>query len=374
MLARIINYANKVLNLRTELGRVTESVNKRNNRKTSTGVLVGCLMTMALCRLGSFNAVETNKGRKIWRQLMGRKNNLCSADTLGRRATTVKVESVRSLLLNTNRKMRRNKALEPLRKGGYATVAVDGHEINCSYLRDFGDSICLQREITQKDGSKRTQYYQRLVCAVLVCNDHTQLLDMEMQLPGESEVAAALRLLERISVDYYHLFDVVMADGLYAQAPFFKAVRKMNKHVIAVLKDERRDLTEDVRLLLPVLQSQSFNRGKNDKIKVAAWDIEELTTWPQTGQTVRVVRTEETRTVIRQARSKKNSPIALSKRLPSSGCGLPHYLPRPFPPRISSILHTTAGISRTNASMSCPIIGMSIIFTNTISTRYKSSG
>lgn len=305
MLTRIIHYANKVFCLRSELGRVKETATQCNNRLSCTGLIVGCLMTMALCRLGSFNAVEKNKCKKVWRQLMGRKNKLCSADTLGRRAATVTVDSARSLLLNVNRKMRRNKALEPLRKGGYAAVVFDGHENGCSYLRDFGDSTCLEREITQKDGSKRTQYYQRLVCAVLVCDGHTQILDMEMQLPAEGEIAAALRLLERISLEYGHLFDVVLADGLYAQAPFFKAVRKMNKHAIAVLKDERRDLTEDVRLLLPVIKPQSFNRGDNGKIKVLAWDIEELTTWKQVGQNVRVVRTEETRTIVRQAHRKK---------------------------------------------------------------------
>jgi hypothetical protein len=349
MLTRFICYANKMFNLRRKLGAVTETVKERDNRQYSTGLIVGCLMTMAFCRLGSFNAVETNRGKKVWRQLMGRRAKLCNADTLGRRSAAIDVESIRTLLLNANQKARRNKVLEPLRKGGYAAVVVDGHEINCSYLRDFGDSTCLQREIPQKDGSKRTQYYQRLVCAVLVCDGHTQLLDMEMQLPGEGEVVAALRLLERISVYYGHLFDLVMADGLYAQAPFFKAVMKMNKHVIAVLKDERRDLTEDVRLLLPMVESKSFLRGKNNKTKVAAWDIEGLTTWPQVGQNVRVVRTEETRTVIRQAHRKKNSHRVRSRLVPSNGCGLRHCRARRLIPKISSTSPIIGGILRTTA-------------------------
>lgn len=275
---------------------------------------------------------------------MGRKNKLCSADTLGRRVVNIDAETVRALLLNCNRKMRRNKALEPLRKGGYAALVMDGHEINCSYHRDFGDSICLQREIPQKDGSKRTQYYQRIVTAVLVCKGHTLLLDMEMQLPDEGEVAVALRLLERISLHYSHLFDVVMGDGLYAQAPFFKAVRAMNKHVIAVLKDERRDLTEDVRSTFPIVQPTSFKRGKKNKIDVKAWDIEDLKSWPQTGLNVRVVRTEETRTIIRQSYKKKNSFHVRGRPRLSSGCGLQHYRARLLTLKTSSTLHTTAGI------------------------------
>lgn len=351
MLTRIIAYANKMITLHSLLKTVTEVTNPHDNCSYGTGLIIGSLMTMALCRLGSFNVVGSNRGKKIWKQLMGGKNKICSADTLGRRSAAIDVESVRNLLRIGNRKMRRSKAFQALREGNHTAVVMDGHEINCSYLRDFGDSICLEREIPQKDGSTRTQYYQRLVTAVLVCKGHTQLLDMEMQLPGESEVTTALRLLQRICIDYGTLFNVVMADGLYAQAPFFKAVRKMNKHVIAVLKDERRDLTQDVRLLVPQVSPQQFRRGDNDRIKVQAWDIEELTSWPQTKQPIRVVRTKETKSVFRQAYKKKNyNPVSL-KRLLSSGCGSQQYPVRNFPQRTLSILPIIGGISKISVSM-----------------------
>jgi len=46
------------------------------------------------------------------------------------------------------------------------------------------------------------------------------LLDHEPQRPGEEEVETALRLLARVIPAYPRAFDVVLADALYAEAPF----------------------------------------------------------------------------------------------------------------------------------------------------------
>jgi len=47
------------------------------------------------------------------------------------------------------------------------------------------------------------------------------VLDAEPQRPGEGEVAAALRLLERVLTRYPRAFDVVLADGRYADPRVF---------------------------------------------------------------------------------------------------------------------------------------------------------
>jgi coenzyme F420-reducing hydrogenase delta subunit len=305
MMTRIFMYANKLLHLNRDIETITEHNKHHDNRHHKTRFIAACLVAMAFSRPGSFNSVELSRGNRAWNRLLGRGNAPCSADTLGRRSAQIDAESVRSLLLKCTRRMRRSKALKALRKGGYAAVVVDGHEVGCSYCRDFGDSPCLQREIDYQ-GGKRMQYYQRLVGAVLVGENHAQILDVEMQLPGEDEIAAALRLLNRIGMHYSNLFDVVMADGLYAQTPFFKAVRAMNKHVIAVLKDERRELTQDVRSITPITDPVSFKRA-DKSIQVEARDIEGLLSWPQAGEPVRVVHTRETRSVMRQARTKKTA-------------------------------------------------------------------
>ena len=98
------------------------------------------------------------------------------------------------------------------------------------------------KEKSAPEGGKKTQYYHRNVTAMLVGGDCCFLLDAEQQLPGEWEVACAIRLLERILKNYPRAFDVVLADALYTNSTFFNFLIEHNKDVITVLKDEQRDL------------------------------------------------------------------------------------------------------------------------------------
>ena len=67
--------------------------------------------------------------------------------------------------------------------------------------------------------------------------------------------ADALRLLERVLVDYPRAFDLVLADALYAKAPFFNFLLAAGKHALVVLKEERRDLYQDVHGLMALTPS-----------------------------------------------------------------------------------------------------------------------
>jgi hypothetical protein len=185
--------------------------------------------------------------------------------------------------------LKRNKALRPAFHDNVFAVIIDGHESSASYLSCCPD--CLQREIKTASGSK-IQYYHRHVMAVLLCKDFVLLLDLEMQLIGEDEVAAAVRLLERLFLEYPRAFDVVMADGLYARAPFFKIITAHGKHVIAVLKDDRRDLLQDAMGIFGQEQPILVRQGNSTR---QLWDVGELTSWPQFGK-VRVIRSLETTT------------------------------------------------------------------------------
>ena len=97
-------------------------------------------------------------------------------------------------------------------------------------------------------------------------------------------------------------FDVVVTDALYVEAPFFNLFLKHGKHIIAVLKDERRDLMEDARGLFqqekPLIQIE-----KNVKREI--WDIEGFTSWEGLKRKVRVVHSLETKTVCRQRTGKE---------------------------------------------------------------------
>ncbi len=261
--------------------------------KIST-VISSC-MVMALARLGSLNALEQTGSNGFWHKWIG--SALPSADTAGKVFSVVGCEQLREIIKHLYSQLKRNKALEPSFEDRFALI-LDGHESHNSYLRRCAG--CLQRVIHKTDGDK-IQYYHRHVMAQLMCGNFYLPLDMEPQRPGEDEVAAAERLLKRVLKNYPRAFSLILADGLYVRAGFFQLVLGHSKDVIAVLKNERRDLLKDARGVFELEKSTIYEIGK---VKRECWDVERFTSWPQLGSEVRVVRSLETSYVKRQ-RTKK---------------------------------------------------------------------
>lgn len=256
-----------------------------------TSVIVRAVLAMGLCRLGSLNALGQTQDSSFWRRWLGW--TLPSPDTIGRVAGLVDIESLRALGHHIYERLKRGKALAPPSHGLLALV-VDGHETHATYKRHCRG--CLERTI-HTDNGDRIQYYHRLVDASLVTADLHVLLDAEPILPGEDEVAVALRLLDRLLRDYPRAFDVVQGDALYADPRFFNWAIGHGKHALAVLKNDRRDLLQDAQRLFEDLPP-SVVRDASPRRQ--CWDLEGFTTWPQVQLPVRVVRSHETRQVRRQ--------------------------------------------------------------------------
>lgn len=248
---------------------------------------------MLCTRLGSLNALVQCQAKGFWKRYLAR-GPMPSADQLGRVLAGLDTAAIRGQNNRAYRRLKRRKALRPASHNSLFSLVLDGHECFTSYRRCC--PRCLTRRIKTKHG-ERIQYYHRLVMGVLVCDRFTLLLDIEMQRKSEGEVRCAQRLLKRLLTDYPRAFDLVVADGIYAQGPFFKMVRSAGKHAIAVLKNEERDLMVDMLALCKAHPPRDMRRGK---VRCQVWDIEELTTWPQADGPVRVVRSDETTTIRRQ--------------------------------------------------------------------------
>jgi hypothetical protein len=255
---------------------------------------------MALSCLGSLNALEQTGDHAFWRKRL--KKKVPSADTMGRVFALVEPDELRVIAKRIYAKLKRNKALLPFH-GNWFALILDGHESMASYLRCCQD--CLQRRIETKQG-ECIQYYHRHVMAMLWCGNICLPLDVEPQRPGEDEVAAALRLLQRVFVNYPRAFDVILADGLYLQQRFFNAALAHKKHVMVVLKNEQRDLLQDARLLFPFEAATGHQAGKTRR---DCWDIEGFPPWFKTDQkmTLRVVRSLEQTSIRRQRTGKEET-------------------------------------------------------------------
>jgi hypothetical protein len=246
---------------------------------------------MFLARLGSLNALSQTRPQRFWAKWLDAR--LPSADTLGRVATQLDTQALRDVHRQVYARLKRGKAL-PAPAHGLIAAVLDGHESHATFRRHCDG--CLQRTLHTAAG-ERIQYYHRHVTLQLVGAGWTLLLDAEPQQPGEGEIAAALRLLRRVLPLYPRAFDLVLADGLYADPRVFNYVWEQGKDVLAVLKDNHPALLEDAGSLFENQAPQAGRYGK----RTCQWsDLSGFTTWPQVAAPIRVVRSLETWSVRRQ--------------------------------------------------------------------------
>ena len=240
---------------------------------------------------------------KFWKAWLG--GPLCSADSLGRVVAGMDAATLRQGIHHVYERLKRNKALPDLH--GLAVAVLDGHETSASYLR------CCDGCLKRTTNSGQTQFYHRNVTLMLLCGSPPGrpavrlLLDLEPQRAGEGELPTALRLLERVLASYPRAFDVLLADALYAVAPFLNFLLSHGKDGLVVLKDERRDAYQDAAGLWT---QQPPQLGSCDSRSCRWWDIPDLRSWPEVNGATRVVRSEESWTVKAQLTKEETSQTA----------------------------------------------------------------
>ncbi len=297
-LSRILAYGEKIFGLCTGLREVGDG---RAKARVSAGRVALAYLLLSLSRLGSLNALEQRRRPRTYAKWLG--GALPSADVMGEAAATLDLEALRDLLHRQHGRLKRNKGFGPGHEG-MRYLVLDGHEGVASYRRAWDE--CLERTVHCAKGD-RTQYYYRYVAAYLTNGQQYLMIDAERQLPAEGEMACAMRLFERVLEHYPRAFDVVCGDNLYMDPALWKLARSHQKHVIAVLKNESRDLLIDARSLFERMEPTVVDQ---DNVRYACWDLDGFTTWPQCGQAVRVVRTVEQTPVLRQKERQKQTTVS----------------------------------------------------------------
>ncbi|MGH7535234.1 MAG: transposase, partial [Gemmatimonadales bacterium] len=244
-------------------------------------------------RLGSFHELEARlRIPGCWEAWVGPRKP--SADTLGYSLERFDLDGPRAMLAGVGRAMKRKKVFRRLHADPHWVAAVDGVETGKSRKRCCED--CCTREI-KVGGEAVIEYYHREVVLQMVGVVPALPLDAEPIRKGETEVAAALRLLQRVKAALPRFIDVLTFDAFYLQAPFLREVLDLGYGAVVVLKQEQRDLYQDADGLFRGIQPQSVASVDGP---VQVWDVRGLTSWSQLGRPVRVVR--EVRKAVRRER------------------------------------------------------------------------
>ena len=300
ILRRLIAYSEKVFQFSETI--VASVADRRRQPRIPISLVVKSVAVLFWARMGSLNALELVAHSSFFQRWIGQ--SVCSADSIGRVNALMNAAGLRQGIHHIYDRLKRNKALPD--HLGIGVAVLDGHESHTSYLRHCAG--CLERTI-HTGNTDRTQFYHRQVTLMLLpgarpgCEPIRLLLDLEPQRAGEDEVATALRLLVRVIASYPRAFDLVLADALYATAPFFNFLLARGKHVLTVLKDDRRNLYQDAAALFASVPPKS---GSFRNRPCLWWDLPDLLTWPQVNTPVRVIRSLETYSVKRQLDGKED--------------------------------------------------------------------
>jgi hypothetical protein len=228
------------------------------------------------------------------------------------------LEPLEQMLVNINRRLKRNKALDPGRVQGRVVAALDGIEVLSSFSRCC--EFCLQRRVVSQDEQgqpvEQIQYYHRLVGCQVVSSPVKPILALEWVRPGEGEDTAALRLLRRLPELYgSRFFDILLLDSLYAQAPVLQLAKEIDWDLVITLKQENRTLYQDAHGLFQgrVPDDQLTEKHGNNVVEAQLWQAEDLPFTEEHPQPMRVVRSEERKTEWHYRKGKRVSETKFEK-------------------------------------------------------------
>jgi hypothetical protein len=296
-------YLNKVFDFRTAIATLTDS--RLDPEISPSAVFLAAFHGFAF-RLPSFQQLEAELSQPALQQWIGA-DRAFRDDVLRYSLSGFHLEKLEQMLVQINRTLKRNKALDPGRVQGRIVAALDGIEVLSSYSRCC--DACLERRVwVRKAGVKveQVQYYHRAVGCQIVSSPTKPFLALEWLQPGEGEDTAALRLLRRLPELYgSRFFDILLLDALYAQAPVLQLAEGIGWDLIVSLKQNHRELYQSaIRLFAHRPADTSGTEQQAGKTyQFQLWDTDGLPFSIDHPQPVRVVRSEEklTQTIIAAA-------------------------------------------------------------------------
>lgn len=276
MLNRLLSYADRHFAIEEKFGQITDN---RYRPHIATSDISKIIFTMMLSNLGSLNQLKAAS------EISGA--YFPSVSTIARSADTMDLDPLREILKGVYLSARRKKMLEGI--CGRSIGIIDGHEVTSSSI--YKCQSCKVRNVSKIEGVLKLNYYHSFVAFILAGEKFVTMLDIEPILPGQGELTAAYRLLERVCVNYPKAFSVVAGDALYLAADIFDLLLSHGKYSIAVLKDEKRQLYDEAVSLSSITQPYQYESGSTS-YRVWEHSIEGL--WDSYKDGVTVIRSEET--------------------------------------------------------------------------------
>ncbi len=252
----------------------------RPRAQIDAGTLLWALIIGEVIRQGAFHAIESLVHSRARRTLAVATR--FGDDALGYFTERLDPAITRQALAQTVRRAKRNKAFENTPRIGLAldgTGAARSCKARCPLCHPIRDS------------EYRVVGYNHHFSAISIVGSPIVLpFDVEPYGAGDSELAASARLLERVMGHLGSRFaDYVVADGLYAGAPFLHTARSLGLRVVIRLKANLPELWEAAKARFANRAPSLTFEHNRDRVEV--WDADDFDPWDALNwSTVRVLR------------------------------------------------------------------------------------
>jgi hypothetical protein len=278
-------YLDKVFAFSAKVGALPDSRQspRHHGKKIFDAVFLG-----AACQFPALHRIETecNSGA------LSKRIGCLSEDAIAYALERQDPGAIFALSCDFARQLKRNGIFRSDWSRGLVVAAVDGIEICSSFARSCDH--CMERKVKHMvDGElhEELQYYHR-ICAVTVVSSAFPIpLGIRFQKDGETEVHCSLSLLQDLLDRVGRRFlDLLVADALYLQAPFVRAVEALGLDWVVNVKDNQPELLAEAQRLT----AGAALHGHNDEQQeLQLWHAPEVY-WPIANRSVRVVKTVRT--------------------------------------------------------------------------------
>jgi len=189
-----------------------------------------------------------------------------SDDALAYFTERLDLEPTRRALVGLVRRAKRNKAFDGSARIG---LAIDGSGVGRSEKRNC--ALC----------HEQGKGYGHKLAAISVVGAGIDLpFDVEYYVPGENELTAAKRLLERTMSGLGRRFaDYLVVDGLYAGAPFLHLAGDLGLPVVAALKDNLPELRQVAQRRFQNTRPHMRFAYKGGSVEI--WDADDFIAWQE---------------------------------------------------------------------------------------------
>jgi Transposase DDE domain len=278
-------YLDKVFAFSAKVGALPDSRQspRHHGKKIFDAVFLG-----AACQFPALHRIETECKSGALSKRIG----CLSEDAIGYALERQDPSAIFALSCDFACQLKRNGIFRSDWSRGLVVAAVDGIEICSSFARSCDH--CMERKVKHMvDGELREelQYYHR-ICAVTVVSSAFPIpLGIRFQKDGETEVNCSLSLFQDL-LDHVgrRFLDLLVADALYLQAPFVRAVEALGLDWVINLKENQPELLAEAQRLTA---GAALHRDGDEKQELELWHAPEVY-WPVADRSVRVVKTVRT--------------------------------------------------------------------------------